>query len=1035
MSWLCSCDPSHFLFQSHMIKWSSAVVSFQHWSNKMYNKSDRFSIKFGIHNIKLIFPAKDIRSNMVCGLEPFEREICHMTDENVQFTAERKKMQQLLHPLVSPSHQCSVMLLSNLAEVQWATIPCDRSLLPNIVCFQSFSSSQDATTGSSTTSCGKSEILLREKCISFLPQGYSGHMRELCLQKQRANWLSTVEIQIHLVKDIIAATHIRNLTFSIVIKTKTAACQTTWLYQKQYFLPALESQVHTKHLDESKLFVCITPLSEYKFPNLITFHCNETFYFSTVFVCQANIMCPTETLCLCEVIKEYAHLQCEGQRCFCARLFFTNRKGKLLSYLHYNNRSNSLLSTEHHTNVCENEGSKIHPVMNDLIADCGIVAADEPVLRNILVYMAEYPCSEPDQIPCFNRHSTCFRFNDTCIYRTNSLDHLIPCRTGAHLQECSLYSCNKHVKCPGHYCVPWGYTCDGKWDCPEGEDERVSFQCSKRICKDMFKCAQSKLCLHPLDICDGFADCPLSDDEYLCNFKDLSCPCGCLCLNMAITCASVRTQFSSFSFISYHLTHCVVIGIDAQLKQLFLQPHTVNLNITNCNLTRVCFFRGETESETRLLDMSSNQIQLVTVGCFSNFSKSLFLSLAYNQIRKIEPHSFLNISSLYMVNLQDNVIETLPKDLFEVVSKIHFLNLINNPLFDVDYDVFDLMSVGAILTSKYGICCQKPHGSKCTAPISWNTSCSMLFPTVVIQVMYGLVALCLMLVSGVSILRNVIHVYRNKLGMTKNKEVGPYNLIRTAIDVGSLLCGLYLLILFFASVHYSHWFFLKTDEWIKSNACQTAFVILLLFSFELPALMFVLSLSRCMVTKYPLHSKYKCGKFVFKVLVATSALCIGLCVTFLLLYRFVQTVLTSLCSPFLDPTNSLWVVKALCIFIFFWQGASIFSVAITSVVMICALKQSQEDSGIKKSIAGPSIQVICLVTGNIIGWIPLGLLHLVTTFSTIPPIKVCFWVYVTLLPLNPVLISLVFIFVILKKKCSRNLWPFREVPENFNINY
>ena len=28
-----------------------------------------------------------------------------------------------------------------------------------------------------------------------------------------------------------------------------------------------------------------------------------------------------------------------------------------------------------------------------------------------------------------------------------------------------------YIKCPGDYCVPIQYICDGQWHCPDGEDE------------------------------------------------------------------------------------------------------------------------------------------------------------------------------------------------------------------------------------------------------------------------------------------------------------------------------------------------------------------------------------------------------------------------------------------------------------------------------------------------------------------------------------------------------------------------------------
>ncbi len=28
-----------------------------------------------------------------------------------------------------------------------------------------------------------------------------------------------------------------------------------------------------------------------------------------------------------------------------------------------------------------------------------------------------------------------------------------------------------YFKCPGNYCIPYQYLCDGEWHCPDGEDE------------------------------------------------------------------------------------------------------------------------------------------------------------------------------------------------------------------------------------------------------------------------------------------------------------------------------------------------------------------------------------------------------------------------------------------------------------------------------------------------------------------------------------------------------------------------------------
>ena len=113
---------------------------------------------------------------------------------------------------------------------------------------------------------------------------------------------------------------------------------------------------------------------------------------------------------------------------------------------------------------------------------------------------------------------------------------------GSHLQNCTDFECNLHYKCPGHYCIPWRYVCEGKWDCPLGYDE-FKITCGElRKCQRMFHCYGTGICLHLKDICDGYKDCPYGDDEVLCLLSTVYCPKVCICINFAIVCRNITAQ-------------------------------------------------------------------------------------------------------------------------------------------------------------------------------------------------------------------------------------------------------------------------------------------------------------------------------------------------------------------------------------------------------------------------------------------------------------------------------------------------------------
>ncbi len=173
---------------------------------------------------------------------------------------------------------------------------------------------------------------------------------------------------------------------------------------------------------------------------------------------------------------------------------------------------------------CTKEGKLIAlSMLNDLIPDCEN-SDDEPLLTALFGQedSLHSPCSKPLQLPCFQGHSHCFNISDICVYKLGNLGNLNPCRNGAHLEVCENFTCNNKFKCPGYYCLPFGYLCDAKSDCPFGEDEAA---CDRDPdCRDMYRCRGTRQCIHLNDICDNNIDCWNGDDERDCRLYHVECP-------------------------------------------------------------------------------------------------------------------------------------------------------------------------------------------------------------------------------------------------------------------------------------------------------------------------------------------------------------------------------------------------------------------------------------------------------------------------------------------------------------------------------
>ena len=348
-------------------------------------------------------------------------------------------------------------------------------------------------------------------------------------------------------------------------------------------------------------------------------------------VTKGKMNCKDMNICLSEPKTKYDGL--------CPPLLYLEITGKCSSYTSqvykmYTNGSNQTFpgSRHHAENVIQTmeinyqcQGKSVSQeksfisviLLNDGVPDCP-EEDDESVLRsNVFISKNQEPCRLNGMMSCYPSINKCFTIQDICLYKLDKLDHLYPCRTGSHIKYCEDFQCNQNYKCPGYYCVPWRYVCDGKWDCPHGHDEYSdSLKCGQsQKCINMFKCKDSQICIHVHDVCNNFDDCPHMDDEVLCELRDTICPPWCQCLNFAISCQLIEAStdfhllslFSSLPFVAYHIVSTGINSIS------FLKKNTniAILNVSKNSLTTVCGIVHEF-CNLRSIDISANNINEIS---------------------------------------------------------------------------------------------------------------------------------------------------------------------------------------------------------------------------------------------------------------------------------------------------------------------------------------------------------------------------------------------------------------------------------------
>ena len=429
------------------------------------------------------------------------------------------------------SHKCTKMLIYNLAEPDWISVPCDESSLSHNLCHlkkDDHALLHKTPNMTDYSYCLINHIILQKKCYIFIwfNSFYSSY---LCTNFDALPGnMSSVKYLKKLFLSISAISDYPPIIINNDVDTVHVIKFNKFLNKLNY-----RNENIVKH-QANGYFVCYYNKHDISGGTNL-FHCTNGGYILSENICDSVIDCPNnksdEEFCTCynySTSNATSNMMCKilffAQKKVCSSIYYMTTQGtcqkyKNLSHVIFNNdflsklHYNNVIETGKVTNeqfICKN-GKLINTIfLNDLIFDCGPDADDEPILMSLLKSDNYSSCMEPNMIPCMEGHSTCYYLKDICIYKTNRYNNLIPCRTGGHLQNCRNFECNLMFKCVDSYCIPWSYVCDGKWDCPEGDDEKNNPVCTNdKTCICLYRCRNTEQrCLHLENLCDGTEDCP-----------------------------------------------------------------------------------------------------------------------------------------------------------------------------------------------------------------------------------------------------------------------------------------------------------------------------------------------------------------------------------------------------------------------------------------------------------------------------------------------------------------------------------------------
>ncbi len=910
------------------------------------------------------------------------------------------------------ARKCAAVMVTNLAEPYYVVSDCYLPALVNVLCLVPISNISKVHQPTQLKAdlnlcvCSKTAVLRNTSCFSFEWQENVTSHQPKCYQRPQdfANLFAAVQVS----------------RFPPFLLNENASMRFARFYN-----------VHSFSFNKTEMFVnylCIFQAGAVlRETGENVFQNNKGEYISVQLVCHNNTndnprQSTTSDSCICsgsrkrKLLKTCQYISDSHNNKTCSPLYNKTAPGECRVYINTdeNTKKISLTSNAYYATFLCSQGDKIHREMiNDLEEDCPD-GSDEPVLNMMFLHHIYHFCAHSYQIPCREGHSRCFNISQICTYNLNPQMNLQPCRTGEHLQLCKHFTCNAMFKCEASYCIPWKFTCDGRINCPLGTDE-LTEMCALRNCKQLFKCKSSHVCIHLRSICDGIFDCPHQEDEILCHLNDAVCPRTCTCLSVAVHCDSTQIRKD---YINKILSFSIVLMKNCQLHhQLFLSS-VLMLSITFSNLTEVCAWI-EHESTLRSIDVGFNCIEHLFVDCFGKTRNVQLIDLKNNHVSTLKTYVFRSLLELNYVSLSCNPLQNVASYTFYEVPNLQHVSMFD--VFGIQEDRKFLMHLDleVVDTNDVYMCCFLPFNVQCSVHLPWYISCTRLLKMSMIRIILYTVSTGIVILNSASIVL-CIYCFKKKL-----EKSSAFTINIVSINLGDETCAAPLCMLWVTDLVWTDSIFLLQTEWRSGMTCHLIFGIFLGFSFLSVSFLDFFTLSRFILTKYPLNLSMKQGYFVFKVNVTICTSCFFFACTFTLLkwlidLHILQTEqLSFICYPFPDTSTKMLVTKMLIYLTATLQLTSLVVVFVLYVLIFFLMKRSREAVGKAKSREQSHTvffaQLVVILMSHSLCWIPSSTIHMLSMFLAKYPVELTMWTVAAIYPITAIVNPILFVVLSLRK--------------------
>ena len=948
-----------------------------------------------------------------------------------------------IQPQSEIQKNCAIMMTNIWAQPEWITIPCQEKIPAFVICQNinnirkwHFKGKNQVQNKTALQTCQHTQLFIKDRCILLTKHNKYVNLSELTcascdkvslqMMTPRKNIMETLfEYFTH-----IQYFYIEPIQFSIFIHSNNTYLLFKTLQTPNFIQLTWSNEISGEPISEYNgyIFSVKNPF-KIQIPSNV-FKCNDGSYIDGTSICDSIIDCTNgidETRCFCSYTGYLSHTTCKyfchntTEDCSCSSFYFTCLSSfKCIPYVKVCDGHTDCLQGE--DEFCETQSGKATGIIgngslalmflcsesnitisnflvNDLVPDCPNTIEDEMQYYNLLTnpFHIHLFCNSSHELPCIPGHSHCFQLDKLCVfefqYNTTVLKH---CRNGAHLYNCTNVQCSGYFKCPMAYCIPFNFICNGKWDCPHGEDETY---CHSFSCPNLFKCKNQTKCLHLSMICDKHRDCILGDDESWCtNESLLVCPRKCSCLSQSIICKDLDKITKNQIWASLKYFKCFSCTLQLTSNIFFRLQAIRILNIKNYIFSLICPNTDGTKSilfSLNHLDVSSNKLTSTRRFCFFSLQSLIICHLQHNLISNVEDNSFYSLSSLQLLDLSYNKISKLKSMSFHGLINIKTINLAFNLIVYVAEDTFREIPQNTVHSTIVKVCCIAGLWSKCKVNDSAFSSCDDLLSNKFMKYFcwfIGVLAFCLNTVSFLLCFKdnNSVHL--------------------VLID---WFLAVYLLIISSANYYYQGRYVGYELAWRNSFTCKLASLFALISMMTSPIILCNIMVARYCVTKWPFASKFR-NKIYIKRLTGVSIFIVT-CVCILLfsgIFGITKNhVQTSVCLILYTSKDQSIPTLLTSLAVIFVQIICFLIILTLSILLILTLLRFKsgtclQNSNIKSKRI--TIKLLILVVTNVCCWIPSSIVFALPIVEYKISNHLLGWITVVAVPINATLDPLLF---------------------------